>query len=420
MKTTLFFILLLVSSIIYGQYGFYSGLEEFYNNHPNPTSDNTEIESTEYNEMKRIEYIWAPRLFVHGGDGGAAAYAIIEYAENFSPTMSALNPTWNNVGPAKEIDNNWGVGQMGRLCFDPQYNNTTNQTIYVASSFGGLWRSENNGQFWSPLTDYLPFTAIADVAVSFQNSNNIFIGTGYADGRFEYNNTSSHVNALHTFGIFRSTDYGNEWESISNGFINEFEQGGTIRRLIINPNNQNQLFVASTRGVFRCNNATDPSPIWQKVLSFTDPALNDFRGLAFKPNTPPFSNNVVYASGLDIYKSIDGGLTFFPISIYSLPSDYNVFRINIATTISDPDRLYAYLIGFSESDNKNKLYIYLYHETAGTWENLYEFVEPSLNDAISKGRNAFAVSPVQATPPQASGSFFSPVFSSKIITFRDV
>jgi hypothetical protein len=388
MKSTILLALLLLTSVIYAQYNFYSGLNEFYENHPVPDGNSVEIESSEYNEMKRIELIWSPRLFAHGGDEGVAASAIIDYAENYVPNMSSYNPTWYNLGPAKEIDNNWGVGQMGRLCFDPQYNNTTNQTIYVASSFGGLWRTETNGQMWYPITDYLPFTAIADVAVSFQNSNYIFIGTGYADGRFEYMNTSNHVNALNTFGVYRSLDFGLNWESISDEFfITEFAHGGTIRRLIVNPDDHDQLFIASTVGVFRCNNATAPNPSWQKVLSLSNPAYNDFRGLALKPGNP----DIVYASGRDIYKSIDGGETFSAISIF-LP-DIVINRINIATTPADPDRLFAYIIGFAPWEVKNKLYIYLYHETSGIWEKLYELVEPGLSDAISKGRMALAVSP---------------------------
>ncbi|MBC8485589.1 MAG: hypothetical protein H8D45_06070, partial [Bacteroidetes bacterium] len=394
MKKLYLLILLFVSTGIYAQNNFYAGLKEFYSTNPKPEGNNEEIESSEYNEMKRIEQIWAPRLFPHGGDESVAAAAMIDYAENYIPAMSSYNPEWTNLGPNGTIENNFGVGRIERICFDPQYNGTTNQTLYATSSFGGLWRTENDGGLWVPLTDYLPFTANADVAVSYQNSNNIFLGTGYADGRFEYTNEFNHINALHTFGVYRSTDYGSTWESISDGFIEEFlEEGGTTRRIIINPENENQLFAATTRGVFRCNNALATNPVWQKVLSFPEPALNDFRGLAFKPG----NNDIVYASGLDVYKSNDGGSTFTPISINSLPADYEIHRINIATTQADADRLYAYVVGKAASESYNRLYIYLYHDSTGEWEEyIYTYGSSSTMYVVSKGRMAFAVSPVNA------------------------
>lgn len=393
MKNYYLLILLLVTTGMFAQNNFYGGLTEFYRVNPRPAGTNEEIESSAYNAMNRVAMIWGPRLFAHGGDQSAAATAMIDYAQNYTPTMSDLDPEWTNLGPNSSFTNYGGVGRIERICFDPQYNGLTNQTLY-ATSFGGLWRTENDGNFWEPLTDHLPFTANADVAVSYQSSNNIFLGTGFADGRFEYYNLYVHINALQTFGVYRSTDYGITWETISNGFIEEFLDGGTIRRIIINPENENQLFVATTIGVFRCNNAMATEPTWQKVLSFSSLELNDFRGLAFKPGLG--NSNIVYASGRDIYKSTNGGSTFTPISINSLPVDYEAKMINLAVTPADPDRLYAYVTGRFESVDYDDIYIYLYRNSTGLWEQLHTAGTNDPSEAYDKSRMAFAVSPINA------------------------
>ncbi len=391
MKKIYLITLLFAVTGIYAQNNFYSGLETFYQTHPKPDGEGEEIESSEYNEVKRIERDWGPRLFAHGGDGSVAAAAMIDYAESYIPVMSQLDPEWRSVGPNREINGNYGVGRIERICFDPQYDSVTYQVLYATSSFGGLWRTENDGEYWEPLTDFLPFTADADVAVSYQNSNNIFLATGYADGRFEYNNEFNHINAYNTFGIYRSTDYGGSWEAINDGFIEEFIQGGGMaRRILINPEDENQLFVATTRGVYRCNNAMDEEPTWQKVINISEPSLNDFRGLAFMPGNP----NTVYASGTEIFKSTDGGLNFSLLPIDLLPVDYEIHQINIATTPADPDRLYAYVVGKADSETKKRIFIFIHSYLAEDWVQIHTDESEGGTFAMGKGRMALAVSPV--------------------------
>jgi len=269
---------------------------------------------------------------------------------------------WVNLGPSgmpnvAESSNTYGVGQIHRLEFDPGYNGVENQIIYACSSFGGLWRTVNDGETWENVnTDFLPTTSVADVCINPFNSKQLFICSGYADGHLisPISPNWAHVNPINTRGIFRSNDSGKTWENISDGFIEDFSNGGWCRKMCINPLNPNQIFIATTKGIYRTNNAGDKQVKWKRVLKGLEGA-SDFRGIAFKPD----DSNTIYASGTSILRSTDGGETWqsltgsgFSLDLKNLPDSFQVIRINIAVTPAAPENLYAYLLGTKETPKK--------------------------------------------------------------------
>jgi len=267
---------------------------------------------------------------------------------------------------------------MHRITFAANYDAINCQTIYACSSFGGLWRSIDNGEHWSNVnTDLLPFTGVADVCVNPDDTLQIFICTGYADGgtSLKYCPNWGSINPLFTQGIYRSSDYGESWDPINDVFLEDFEDGGTCRRIIINPTNPDQIFVATTLGIYRTNNATEADPndvTWENVLSGVNGNVDlEFRGLAFHP----INHDTIYASGQDIYRSINGGDSWVSLTgpttgldLDNLPNSFSVSRINIAVTPAQGamDTLFAYIQGSEIVTINNKetlrtcLYIYLY------------------------------------------------------------
>lgn len=103
---------------------------------------------------------WGPRLWPHG-DANVAGTYIATYAnntncvnvDNFATEgpLAGIDLQWKaigldgNDGPSDNYRN--AAGQIHRFAFAPGFG-TNNMTFYAATGFGGLWRTENNGDDW--------------------------------------------------------------------------------------------------------------------------------------------------------------------------------------------------------------------------------------------------------------------------------
>ncbi len=182
--------------------------------------------------------------------------------------------------------------------------------FYVAYASGGLWKTENNGQTFSPLFDMEMVMTIGDIAVDWAR-NTIWVGTG------EVNSSRSSYAGT---GVFKSTNGGKSWQHMGLG------ESHHIGRIVLHPSNPNIVWVATLghlyspnkeRGVYK---TSDGGKTWKQVLF-----VNDNTGavdLIIDPNNA----KVLYAAmwhrerrawdfvesgeGSGIYKSVDGGETW--------------------------------------------------------------------------------------------------------------
>ncbi|MGE4589854.1 MAG: T9SS type A sorting domain-containing protein [Acidaminococcaceae bacterium] len=352
------------------------------------------IEGGFKSKIDRLELSWGNRLYPHG-DFMIANRAIIDYAENFQYIPSDVDPNWICVGPSNTPSNNpsRGVGQIHRIAFDPNYG-ITNQTVYAASGFGGLWRSENGGDNWVNVnTDlYLPMTTVADVVVSPEDGNTIFIGTGWPDGgvAFKYSSNWSSINPVYTIGVYRSTDYGTSWYPVNDGLLEDFYiTGGVIRKMEIDKSNPNIIFLATSNGVYRTTNALADTPEWNNVFEGSSDEDGDFRVIKYKPG----SSDVLYAASNNIFKSTDGGSSWNSMTGAETGLDFNEllpfepYRINLAVTPANSSRVYAYIFGFSNGNEK----VYLYYFDGNEWVYIWSGIGSFNLDWMG-----FAVSPINA------------------------
>lgn len=399
---------------------FYDLLKDYYATYKDtprvkdkPGGEETEGEGGLPEIIKEMDRTWSPRLFP-SGNCKLAANAIVNYAQNYRPTTSTYTPNWTCLGPHDTPlaagASSLGTGQIQRITFDPQYDGSTNRIVYASSSFGGLWKSTNAGSTWQIAnTDQLPLTNVADVAVNSQNSSMVFIATGLCDVGFNTNWGANwgYINPLNTIGIYRSTNNTQTWQPINNGFLCDFTNGGTVRRLISDPNNPNYLYAATTNGIYQTANATDTYPQWTNVFNGL-PGTPDvaFRGLEIQPG----NSSTIYASGQDIYVTYDQGQTWASMTglgtgldLTSLPNNFSVNKINIAVTPADPHRLYAYIQGSRDPDpghnNTREIYIYEYRSgSLPTWTQLYSMSGDAggSTQTIADGWMAFAASPINA------------------------
>jgi len=220
-------------------------------------------------------------------------------------------------------------------------------TFYFGSVGGGVWKTENSGRTWDPISDQgIPIGSIGAIAVAPSNANIVYVGTGEPD-----------IRSQHSYGIgmYKSLDAGKTWTHIG------LEATRQIGRIVVDPTNANRVYVAALghvyapnpdRGVFR---SLDGGATWKKVLFKTsDPNNVGAIELAIDTKNP----QVLYASlwgtrrppwsvyaptnlpGGGLYKSTDGGDTWKQLS-GGLPTDEFVGKIGIAVSPSNPNRLWA-------------------------------------------------------------------------------
>ncbi|GIV61716.1 MAG: hypothetical protein KatS3mg044_0582 [Rhodothermaceae bacterium] len=222
--------------------------------------------------------------------------------------------------------------------------------FYVAYASGGLWKTTNNGQSFTPLFDAEAVMTLGDIAVDWTHGETIWVGTG------ENNSSrSSYAGA----GIYRSTDGGETWEHLG---LAETHRTG---RIVLHPADPNTVWVAAAghlyssnpeRGVYK---TTDGGQTWRKTLF-----VNDDTGaidLVLDPTNP----DVLYAAmwersrrawnfveggeGSGIYKSTDGGETWTRVTVEGsgFPTGPNVGRIGLAIYPGDPNIVYALLDNYN-------------------------------------------------------------------------
>lgn len=241
------------------------------------------------------------------------------------------------------FDDEWtvqGPGNIGARVNTVAVNPQNEDIIFAGFSSGGLWRTTNGGQSWSPVFDEKEWPSIGDIAFSPSDPNTIYVGTGDPNISFY---------PMLGDGIYRSTDGGDTWTHLG------LAEQRVITKIALHPTNPNIIFAASmgnpfvrddARGLFR---STDAGATWQKVLNISDQAgVSDLI-------MDPFDPNVLYASGWDrvrnnfesvvrgpgakVFKTMDGGNTWTQLT-NGLPSEENC-RTGLAISLQTPGLVYA-------------------------------------------------------------------------------
>jgi photosystem II stability/assembly factor-like uncharacterized protein len=213
-------------------------------------------------------------------------------------------------------------------------------TYYFGATGGGVWKSTDGANTWSPVFDKDGAPSIGSIAVSVSEPNVVYVGTGEACIR---------GNISQGDGVWKSVDAGKSWKSVG------LKDSRAIGKVIVNPRNPDIVFVAALghpfgpnaeRGVFR---TTDGGKTWDKVL-YKDENTGAI-DVAFDPQNP----NILFASlwearrtpwtlssggpGSGVYRSTDGGTTWKRLEEHGLPKGpYG--RIGLAVA-ANSERVYA-------------------------------------------------------------------------------
>ena len=216
-------------------------------------------------------------------------------------------------------------------------------TYYIGAASGGLWKTTDRAQTFTPVFDDQPVQAIGTIAVAPSDSNIVWVGTGEA--------WAIRDSDMMGDGVYKSTDAGMTWTHMG------LRETGRIGRMVIHPTNPDIVFTCALgrttgpqeeRGVFR---TTDGGQSWERVL-FVDPDTG-CSGLDMDSNDP----DVLFAATWDVvmhtwgmfsgagpgsglHVSRDGGDTWKELDDPGLPTD-PVGKIDVAIAPSDSNRVYA-------------------------------------------------------------------------------
>ena len=131
---------------------------------------------------------------------------------------------------------------------------------YVASAFGGLWKTENRGITFNPIFDDGPFT-LCCVVVDPKDSDVVWLGSG---------ENNSQRSAHFGDGVYKSTDAGKTWKRMG------LEKSEHIGKIVIDPRNSSVVYVAAQgplwnsggeRGLYK---TTDGGASWTRVHHVSD------------------------------------------------------------------------------------------------------------------------------------------------------
>jgi photosystem II stability/assembly factor-like uncharacterized protein len=159
---------------------------------------------------------------------------------------------------------------------------TEKATFYFGACAGGVWKTTDGGDYWENISDgFFKTSAVGAIAVSESDPNVIYAGMG---------ETAIRGNVSHGDGVYKSTDGGRTWKNVG------LKDTRHIGDIAIHPQNPDLVYVAALghawgpneeRGVFR---STDGGENWEKVLHKSERA--GCHDISMDPNNP----RIIYAA----------------------------------------------------------------------------------------------------------------------------
>lgn len=292
-------------------------------------------------QFRRWEWFMEPRCYPSGKlvNPSAKAFEAWEAEQKNTGAQQKVmsnNGFWNPAGITNYINGNSGYnGGVGRINCIAFDPNNVN-TYYIGTPAGGIWRSTNAGTTWTSLSDGIPVIGVSGIVVNPANSNQIYILTGDGDG--------GHTGSM---GVLVSNNGGSTWQRT--GLV--FDPTLFIRgyKLMMHPSNSSILFAITGNGIYR---TSDAGVTWINVSS------GYYYDCEFKPGDP----NIMYASrSTSLYRSTNNGVSWTQITA------------GLTGGISSSSRV---AVGVSAA---NANYVYLLCGGSGGYKGVYRSTDSGLN-----------------------------------------
>lgn len=267
---------------------------------------------------------WLYELQFHlDEDGNKFVEKALPLRQNRPRVMSRNSNTvaanWQELGPDyfdETTTFNAGVGRIN----DIKQSSTNPSLLYAASSGGGLWKTENGGESWTPKTDNVGLPSD---------------GEGFYSIALDPNDDQHLIIHLTGRGFLETKDGGDSWEKINSDY--DFQPA---RVLTFHPNNSDILFYGTEFGYIY--KSTDGGSNWE--LKNLEGASRRVESIEFKPSNP----DVMYVNANGFYKSTNGGDSFSRINgSIKLEGSH---RSKAAVTPANPDVVYVVQSNYDRFD----------------------------------------------------------------------
>jgi photosystem II stability/assembly factor-like uncharacterized protein len=134
--------------------------------------------------------------------------------------------------------------------------------MYAGGVSGGVWKTTDGGQSWTPLADLISNIAVNSMAIHPQDPEVLYVGTG--EGYFREIVRGTWL-PLRGGGIFKTEDGGATWSQLPSTQGPDFHW---VNDLIVSPRNPSRLYAATRDGV---HISEDEGRNWTRFL---DPQVN--------------------------------------------------------------------------------------------------------------------------------------------------
>ncbi|MFC1500660.1 WD40/YVTN/BNR-like repeat-containing protein, partial [Candidatus Zixiibacteriota bacterium] len=168
---------------------------------------------------------------------------------------------------------------------------------WFGATGGGVWKTTDGGESWACVSDgFFETSSVGAVAVSLSDPDVVYVGMG---------ETQIRGNTAHGDGVYKSVDSGESWTHMG------LAETSTISRIRIHPDDPDIVYVAALghiygqneeRGVFR---STDGGATWEKILYVSDRA--GAVDLSMDPGNPETIYAATWEAGRTPYSLNSGG-----------------------------------------------------------------------------------------------------------------
>ncbi|MCA1593763.1 MAG: hypothetical protein LC754_14160 [Acidobacteria bacterium] len=264
--------------------------------------------------LKAIQLLRQQEAALRSGTTQAGATGSTGTTSTTSSTQlsSSPPPAWTSIGPAPIPDGQTNLidatrnpvsGRVLTIAIHP----TDPNKVYVGTAQGGLYRTLDGGQTWTALMDDALTLAVGSVTIDPLDPTTLFVGTGegnfcgdcfFGVGFYIIKNAETTPTLLGPYNTATNTPNG------------KLANSRSITKILVNPTNDNTIFVGTgsgvgginggggvgpdltPRGLFRCENVMTGTPSCTKLdLGGTSGGPNvAVRDMVFEPGN---ANNLL-------------------------------------------------------------------------------------------------------------------------------
>jgi len=268
---------------------------------------------------------------------------------------------WTSLGPG-----NVG-GRTRSLAINPQ----TPTTMYAGAVTGGVWKTVNGGQSWTPLTDLLPVLNVGSLVMDPFDSNTLYAGTGEFAGGYPGQ------------GIFKTSDGGNTWTLLAATGSQVTSRFEYVNRLVMSPKNRNRIYAATWAGIFTSG---DGGATWTSTgLPQTYDGCQDLVIRTDQTTDYLFAScwGQTSTANYGIWRNPDAAGTGTWSQVFTAT---NMARTSLALAPSQQSTIYAMATSRGGSKNYEDGLLAVYQSTSngdsGTWQVRVANTDPDITNTL--------------------------------------